>query len=170
MPEVHPGEALKAILDTLTKSGLAWIAEEIDSAIQAGKLVRHTKEQHLKRFPNEEQGPLEWSHKKKTQEELLELEPLTDAEKLKIALRVIQHYVTGLNKAWGIAQDETAKCLEVRNIQIVITDTLSMKRIPVFEAGFPRQSENLDRLLRQAWPKEGESYDLIKHGNNGSDK
>lgn len=167
MAEVDSVQAVNKILAALRQGGMGWIADEIESAIQAGKLVDQAKRNLSDdvSFEEIEFSDLGHNAKKKTKEELLEVAPLTDIEKLKTTLRTIQHYVVGLEKTWSRAKADIKRCIGKDNVEVQITDAFTMEKIPIFEEAFAQLCKKMDGLLNQAWPEGVEPYDLIEYGH-----
>ena len=165
MAEVDSIHAVNKMLAALRQGKMGWIADEVESVIQGGKLVDQAERELSTHFSLK---GLEFSGrgnnlKKKKKEKLLEVEPLTEIEKLKITLRTIQHYVVGLEKTWSSAQTGIQECLDQNNMKVVITDVFTTEEIPIFEQNFTNLCEKIDSLLDEAWPEGNEPYDLLEY-------
>src|SRR5581483_12299779 len=84
-----PVQQVTVILDTLRKIELSWIADEIETAIQRGRLITKEYAEAKGRKPKQGYTTI----------------PFQEDEQLDIALKTIRTYFVVLNDAWVQAQE-----------------------------------------------------------------
>lgn len=160
--DFQPSPDVIEIIMALREDDLAWIAEEIEGAIRSGRVIEENLNhpspqgsdavQEILRFSPEYNVGSPKSRQRRGDQTVQIILPYTSLEQLEITLRVIRNYTIGLYATWEFAQSQLADILDDPSVRISIANLGSDQSVDLFRDDFQPVFENIERLLKRAWP------------------